>query len=90
MRSAFLSAMEFGQVDLLGFSIGSFVGQEIALLRPDILRRLVLASSAPAGAAGMHGRAPEVIEAVGQPVPNPDGYLDVFFAPSPTSRQVGK
>jgi pimeloyl-ACP methyl ester carboxylesterase len=87
---AFLSAMNLDQVDLLGFSIGSFVAQEIALLRPDILRRLILASSAPKGAAGMHGWAPDVIGAVGQPEPNPDGYLDVFFAPSPTSRQAGQ
>src|SRR5262245_11811849 len=58
---AFLEAMEFQQVDLLGFSIGSFVAQEIALIRPDRLRRVVLASAAPQGAAGMHGWAPEVI-----------------------------
>ena len=87
---AFLSAMNFEQVDLLGFSIGSFVAQEIALLRPDILRRLILASSAPQGAAGMHGWAQDVIGAVGQPEPNPDGYLDVFFARSPASRQAGQ
>ena len=87
---AFLSAMTFEQVDLLGFSIGSFVAQEIALLRPDILRRLILASSAPQGAAGMHGWAQDVIGAVGQPELNPDGYLDVFFARSPASRQAGQ
>lgn len=87
---AFLSAMNFDRVDLLGFSIGSFVAQEIALLRPDILRRLVLASSAPKGAVGMHGWAADVIGAVGQPEPNPDGYLDVFFARSPVSRQAGQ
>jgi len=87
---AFLSAMNLERVDLLGFSIGSFVAQEIALRRPDVLRRLVLASSAPKGADGMHGWAPEVIGAVGQREPNPDGYLDVFFAPSPTSRQAGE
>jgi pimeloyl-ACP methyl ester carboxylesterase len=62
---AFLEAMEFERADLLGFSIGSFVAQEIALIRPDLLRRVVLASSAPQGAAGMHGWAPEVIGAVG-------------------------
>ena len=62
---AFLEAMELQRVDLLGFSIGSFVAQEIALIRPDLLRRLVLASSAPQGAAGMHGWAPEVIGAGG-------------------------
>ena len=59
----FLSTMEFDQVDLLGFSIGSFVAQEIALVRPALVRRLILASSAPKGAAGMHGWAPDVIGA---------------------------
>jgi pimeloyl-ACP methyl ester carboxylesterase len=87
---AFLAAMEFQRVDLLGFSIGSFVAQEIALIRPDLLRRVVLASSAPQGAAGMHGWAPEVIGAVGQPATSPQGYLEVFFAPTATSRQAGQ
>jgi pimeloyl-ACP methyl ester carboxylesterase len=86
---AFLDAMELEKVDVLGFSIGSFVAQEIALIRPDAVGRLVLASSAPKGAAGMHGWAPAVIEAVGAPVPNPDGYLGVFYAGSATSRQSG-
>ena len=87
---AFLEAMDFQRVDLLGFSIGSFVAQEIALIRPDLLRRLVLASSAPQGAAGMHGWAPEVIGAVGQPETKPEGYLGVFFAPTDTSRGAGQ
>jgi pimeloyl-ACP methyl ester carboxylesterase len=87
---AFLEAMEFQRVDVLGFSIGSFVAQEIALIRPDLLRRVVLASSAPQGAAGMHGWAPEVIGAVGAPEPNPQGYLDVFFAATTTSREAGR
>jgi pimeloyl-ACP methyl ester carboxylesterase len=87
---AFVEAMSMPRVDLLGFSIGSFVAQEIALIRPDMLRRVVLASSAPQGAAGMHGWAPEVIGAVGQPEANPQGYLDVFFAASSTSREAGQ
>jgi pimeloyl-ACP methyl ester carboxylesterase len=86
---AFVEAMELEAVDVLGFSIGSFVAQEIALIRPAVVRRLVLASSAPQGAAGMHGWAPEVIEAVGAPAPNPDGYLRVFFTGSAASRQAG-
>jgi pimeloyl-ACP methyl ester carboxylesterase len=86
---AFLEALELGPVDLLGFSIGSFVAQEIALVRPAVVRRIVLASSAPRGAAGMHGWAPEVIGAVGEPAPNPDGYLGVFFTRSAASRQAG-
>ena len=87
---AFLEALELQQVDLLGFSIGSFVAQEIALVRPDLLRRVVLASSAPQGAAGMHGWAAEVIGAVGTPETTPQGYISVFFAPTDTSREAGR
>ena len=87
---AFIGALDLGQVDLLGFSIGSFVAQEIALTRPGIVRRLVLASSAPQGAAGMHGWAADVIGAIGTPSTSPDEYLDVFFARSPASRQAGQ
>ena len=87
---AFVDALRLERIDLLGFSIGSFVAQEIALIRPDLLRRLVLASAAPQGAQGMRGWAPEVIAAVGGREPNPQGYLDVFFAHTDTSRQAGQ
>ena len=87
---AFLDAMELAEADILGFSIGSFVAQEIALIRPAVVRRLILASSAPQGAAGMNGWAPEVIAAVGRPAPNPDGYLGVFFTGSAESHQSGR
>ena len=87
---AFLAAMQISQADLLGFSIGSFVAQQIALTRPAMVRRLVLASSAPQGAAGMHGWAPEVIGAVGTPQTSPEGYLSVFFTPTAASQQAGK
>jgi pimeloyl-ACP methyl ester carboxylesterase len=87
---AFIEAMNLERIDLLGFSIGSFVAQEIALIRPDLLRRVVLASSAPQGAAGMHGWAPDVIGAVGAPETTPQGYISVFFAPTDTSREAGQ
>jgi pimeloyl-ACP methyl ester carboxylesterase len=87
---AFIAAMDLGQVDLLGFSIGSFIAQQVALTRPAIVRRLVLASAAPQGAAGMHGWAPEVIGAIGTPETSPGGYLGVFFARSSSSRQAGQ
>jgi pimeloyl-ACP methyl ester carboxylesterase len=87
---AFLDALELSEVDLLGFSIGSFVAQEIMLTRPDLIRRVVLASSAPQGAAGMHGWAKDVLDAVGQRQGSPEGYLSVFYAPSATSQEAGK
>jgi pimeloyl-ACP methyl ester carboxylesterase len=86
---AFMTALDIAQVDILGFSIGSFVAQEIALTRPAMVRRLILASSAPQGAAGMHGWAPDVIGAIGTPRTSPDEYLSVFFASSSASQQAG-
>ena len=37
---ALIAALELGQVDLLGFSIGSFVAQEVTLIRPATARRI--------------------------------------------------
>ncbi|WP_225100318.1 alpha/beta fold hydrolase [Streptomyces sp. CoH27] len=81
----FITALGLTQVDLLGFSLGSFVAQEIVLIRPELVNRVVLAASAPQGAAGMHGWAPEVIKAVGGETPSAEGYLSVFF----TSAEAG-
>ena len=86
---AFVDALGLDGIDLLGFSLGSFVAQEIALVRPDLVRRLILASSAPQGASGMHGWAADVIAAVGGRQPNPAGVLDVFYSPSSESRAAG-
>jgi pimeloyl-ACP methyl ester carboxylesterase len=87
---AFIVALGLDQADILGFSIGSFVAQQIALVRPALVRKLILASSAPQGAAGMHGWAPEVIGAVGTPKTSADSYLDVFFTQLSSSRQAGR
>jgi pimeloyl-ACP methyl ester carboxylesterase len=86
----FLDAMNLEQVDVLGFSIGSFVAQEIALTRPSVVNRVVLASSAPKGAPSMHGWAADVIGAVGTHQTSPEEYMSVFFAPSDSSRKSGQ
>jgi pimeloyl-ACP methyl ester carboxylesterase len=85
----FIDALGVGEVDLLGFSIGSFVAQEIALVRPSIVRKIVLASSAPQGASAMHGWAPDVIGAVGNPETSAAEYLSVFFTSSEAGRAAG-
>jgi pimeloyl-ACP methyl ester carboxylesterase len=87
---AFCDARELTSTDLLGFSIGSFVSQEIALTRASLVRRLVLASTAPQGAPGMHGWAQSVIEAVGQREGNAEGFLAVFFRDTETSQEAGR
>jgi pimeloyl-ACP methyl ester carboxylesterase len=85
----FLNAIKVDQFDILGFSIGSFVAQEMALIRPDAVRRLILASSAPRGAPGMHRWAADVIEVVGKRETSTDGYLKVFYTKSAASQRAG-
>jgi pimeloyl-ACP methyl ester carboxylesterase len=79
---SFVSALGLDSFDLLGFSIGSFIAQEMLLTVPGLVKSAVLASSAPAGAPGMHGWADDVMANVGVPTPTPKGYADVFFTRS--------
>ena len=85
----FLDALGLDDIDLLGFSIGSFVAQEIALTRSSLVHRLILASTAPQGAPGMHGWAPDIIKAVGEPRTDAEGLLHAFFTGSAASRDAG-
>ncbi len=50
---AVISTLGFAKVDLLGFSLGGFVAQEIALKAPGLVRRLILTGTGPAGGAGI-------------------------------------
>jgi pimeloyl-ACP methyl ester carboxylesterase len=86
----FIAALEFEQVDLLGFSIGGFLAQEIALMRPKLIRRLILAATGPKGAPGMH-RWRADIEQHSQTVEfAAENLLYIFFAHSETSQAKGK
>ncbi|WP_329243594.1 alpha/beta hydrolase [Streptomyces sp. NBC_01478] len=87
---ALVDALDVDRADLLGFSLGSFVAQDIALIRPALVRRLVLASSAPQGAPGMHGWEKWVIDSVGGRELAPATMLDVFYTRSPESRAAGE
>ena len=50
---AFIQALGLAQVDLLGFSLGGFISQVIALEEPQLVRRIILAGTGPAGGTGI-------------------------------------
>jgi pimeloyl-ACP methyl ester carboxylesterase len=47
----FVDALGLTEIDVLGFSLGGFVAQTLALTHPRLIRRLVLAGTAPQGAS---------------------------------------
>lgn len=50
---AVIRALGFEKVDLLGFSLGGFVAQDIALKAPEVVRKLILTGTGPAGGQGI-------------------------------------
>jgi pimeloyl-ACP methyl ester carboxylesterase len=49
----FIKAMGFDLVDLFGFSMGGMVAQEIVLMEPDLVRRMIITGTGPAGGEGI-------------------------------------
>jgi len=88
---AFIKALRLRKVDVLGFSIGGFVAQEIALQAPDLVRRLVLVGTGPRGGEGMATLTPEAQEIFGASYDKPDHlWLRVHFSKSEKSQAAGR
>jgi pimeloyl-ACP methyl ester carboxylesterase len=85
---AFLTALDLFEVDLLGFSIGGFIAQEITLIRPALVRRLVLAATGPKGGPGMHGWRDD-IAAAARGESKPENLLYIMFAHTEMSQAKG-
>lgn len=79
------------QVDLLGFSMGGMVAQEIVLKEPQLVRRMILAGTGPAGGEGISAVAGvanfDLLRGLftGQ---DPKQYL--FFTRTPNGIEAGK
>jgi len=86
-----IEALELPQADLLGFSLGSLVAQQLALDRPDLVRKVILVGSGPRGGEGMASLTPEFQAMLAKPRARPDDLLlDVFFTPSADSQTAGR
>jgi pimeloyl-ACP methyl ester carboxylesterase len=55
---ATIRALGLTSVDLIGFSLGGFVAQQILLDAPDLVRRAILAGTGPAGGPGIERVGP--------------------------------
>jgi pimeloyl-ACP methyl ester carboxylesterase len=76
---------------VLGFSIGGFIAQEIALQVPDLVKRLVLVGTGPRGGEGMAARTPEAQRIFSATYDPPDElWLSVHFTQSAASQAAGR
>jgi pimeloyl-ACP methyl ester carboxylesterase len=82
---ALLDALDIETVDLLGWSLGGYVAQTIALDWPTRVRRLVIAGSGPGGPDGPPPH-PRVAEIAAKVAPTEEDIRFLFF----TSSQIGQ
>ena len=89
----FIGALGLSQIDLLGFSIGGYIAQTLAMRHPGLIRRLILVGTGPrAGEPPLDpGYAQYGAMTDPQTGQSPiETYLYLFFRPSQTSQAAGK
>jgi pimeloyl-ACP methyl ester carboxylesterase len=88
---AFLDGLGVRSCDVLGFSLGGMVAQQMAQDRPSIFRRMMLVGTAPRGGEDiMHLDKPSLAKYLGDP--KLQGYAvlqKIFFAPTESSQEAG-
>lgn len=88
---AFLDALGLKTCDVLGFSLGGMVTQQMALERPSIFRRVILVGTAPRGGEDiMHLDKPGIARHLQNPALKGYAVLQkIFFAPTDSSQAAG-
>ncbi|TDW49166.1 pimeloyl-ACP methyl ester carboxylesterase [Flavobacterium sp. 270] len=84
----FIHTLGYTKVNLLGFSLGGFIGQQIAADYPELVSKLILAGTGPKG-----GKAIAQLESHLQKayVDGPDRVLiNLFFSKTPNSINAGE
>jgi pimeloyl-ACP methyl ester carboxylesterase len=89
---AFLDGLGLDTCDVLGFSLGGMVAQQMALERPSIFRKMILVGTAPRGGEDiMHLEKPSLSKFLQDP--SIKGYTilqKIFFAPTASSQVAGE
>ena len=83
----FITALGLQRVDLLGYSLGGFMAQEIAVLHAGLVRKVMLVATGPRGGEGI-GEFPQYLSSALQ-YDGAERFLYMFFEKSGTSRAKG-
>jgi pimeloyl-ACP methyl ester carboxylesterase len=84
---AFIKAIGIGKADVLGYSIGGKIAQEIAAQAPDLVRKLVLIGTGPRGADTAASRSAEIFSATYDPPEHL--WIAAHFSASAAGRAAG-
>src|SRR5258707_1193679 len=88
---AFTRALGLNKADMLGFSIGGMVAQEIALQAPDLVRKLILVGTGPRGGQGMESLTQAAGRLFGATYDPPEHvWLAVQFSSSEAGPAAGR
>src|ERR1700680_4902875 len=88
---AFTRGLGLKKADVLGFSIGGMVAQEIALQAPDLVRKLILLGTGPRGGQGMASLTRAAGRLFGATYDPPEYvWLAVQFSPSEAGQAAGR
>ncbi|AUT74930.1 MULTISPECIES: alpha/beta fold hydrolase [Paraburkholderia] len=89
--AAFVEALGLKQVDVLGFSMGGLIAQQLAITKPQLVRKVILVGTGPRSGEGMTSLTPEAQDIFGASYAHPDDlWLRVHFAPSEASQAAGR
>ena len=87
----FIKAMRFEQVDLFGFSMGGMIAQEIVLMEPRLVRKMIIAGTGPAGGDGITTVARVTyLDIVRGFLTRQDPKQFLFFTRTPAGIRAGK
>jgi pimeloyl-ACP methyl ester carboxylesterase len=84
---AFIRALGLSKVDILGFSIGGMVSQEIVLQAPELVRKLILVGTGPRGADMSTSQSSSIFARTYEPAEHL--WLKVHFSRSEASQAAG-
>jgi pimeloyl-ACP methyl ester carboxylesterase len=86
----FIDALGLDLVDICAHSMGGSVGQALPLLRPELIRRVILVGCGPHGGEGMENMLPSTLELFTKTYERQDEmWLPIMFAPSEASQAAG-
>ena len=88
--AAFIHALSYQKVDVLGFSIGGAIAQELLLNHGELVRKCVLAAAMPPGGKGILQSLPDIAAIAVKPTVELNDFLILFFSPTTSSQALGK